>query len=161
MAKKRFYGTPVIVGASAVSVKVPAFSNISTAAIPDGGVGVSLGQLKNGQMEAGASDYPSLIPDGEVARIASIIVPAGVHAIIDFIDGRQFVCYCADKPVKVKPSILAPAHAWRSMDDTTVLFKLTVCDAAGTAFVGSGTTVVNQYNRTAKSIQVNVAVRSY
>lgn len=158
MAKKTFYGNPVTVGASAISVRMPVVPTTTGTTIPAEGVAVTFNDLRYGVV--GASSGSSYIPECEVARIASIIVPAGVHAIINFSDGRQFNCYCADKPVKVKPSMLAPAHAWRKLTDATTLFTVLICDAAGTPITGTGT-ALNAYSRMASGIQVNVAVRSY
>lgn len=157
MAKKKFYGDAVTIGASAVSVHFPKVASTGYT-VPETGVPVGLGHLRSGSLDTVDG---SKIPDCEVARIASIIVPAGVHAIIDFADGRQFKCYCADKPVKVKPSMLAPAHAWRAASDITPLFKFIICDATGKALTGNAATTLQQYRGVADSFQVNVAVRSY
>lgn len=158
MAKKRFYGEAVTIGASAISVRMPRSPTGSGVEVPAEGVAVTMNDLRYGVI--GASSGNPYLPECDVARVASIIVPAGVHAIINFNDGRQLVCYCADKPVKVKPSMLSPAKAWRKLTDSTTLFTYLLCDANGTPITGTGTSV-NPYSRMASGLQVNVAVRSY
>jgi hypothetical protein len=148
-----FYAAPVEVGASSLSVKgrsatVGAYNK---AAQPgDGAPSVTIAKLVEGII-APSSDGVDPI---DCARLSSIVIPAGLHAIVDFMDGRRFNVYSADKPTKVKPSLLAPAHMWRVRDDTTAICKVWIEDN------GSATETGIQDRQYAQVI-FNLAIRTY